>query len=36
MFHEEALTPYYETVPYPENDLHGTFAALKELSQENA
>ena len=36
MFHEETLGPYYETVPYPEKDLHGTFAPLQKLGQENA
>ncbi|MDJ0782122.1 MAG: aldehyde ferredoxin oxidoreductase C-terminal domain-containing protein [Desulfosarcinaceae bacterium] len=30
MFHTEALSPHYGTVPYPEKDLHGTFAALRQ------
>ena len=30
MFHNESLAPHYGTVPYPENDLHGTFAAIRE------
>ncbi len=30
MFHEEALAPFHEAVPYAETDLHGTFAALKQ------
>ena len=30
MFHQEPLSPHYGTVPYPENDLHGTFAAIRQ------
>jgi aldehyde:ferredoxin oxidoreductase len=30
MFHKESLSPHYGTVPYPENDLHGTFAAIRQ------
>ena len=29
MFHNESL-PHYGTVPYPENNLHGTFAAIRQ------
>ena len=34
MFHKEPLAPHYGTVPYPENDLHGTFAAIREKLEE--
>lgn len=34
MFHQEPLAPYNATLPYPENDLHGTFEALRELREE--
>ena len=30
MFHQESLSPYHETVPYPDDDLHGTFAAIRQ------
>jgi hypothetical protein len=30
MFHKESLSPYHETVPYPEEDLHGTLAAIRQ------
>jgi aldehyde:ferredoxin oxidoreductase len=30
MFHNESLSPHYGTVPYPEKDLHGTFAAIRQ------
>ena len=30
MFHQERLSAHYGTVPYPENDLHGTFAAIRQ------
>ena len=28
MFHEEELNSFYKTVPYPTEDLHGTFASI--------
>jgi len=34
MFYQESLSPYYETVPYPEDDLHGTFAAIRQALEE--
>ncbi len=34
MFHKEPLAPHYGTVPYPENDLHGTFAAIRQTLEE--
>lgn len=30
MFHKEPFSPHYGTVPYPQNDLHGTFAAIRQ------
>ncbi len=30
MFHNESLSPHHGTVPYPEVDLHGTFAGVRE------
>jgi aldehyde:ferredoxin oxidoreductase len=30
MFHKESLSTHYGTVPYPEHDLHGTFAAIRQ------
>ncbi len=35
MFHQESLSPHYGTVPYPENDLHGTFAAIRQTLIKN-
>ncbi len=34
MFHEEPLAPFYEAVPYSEDALHGTFAALGQTPEE--
>jgi aldehyde:ferredoxin oxidoreductase len=34
MFHNESLSPHYGTVPYPEDDLHGTFAAIRHTLEE--
>lgn len=34
MFHTEPLSPSHQTVPYPEDDLHGTFAAIRKLLKE--
>ncbi|MDJ0889409.1 MAG: aldehyde ferredoxin oxidoreductase C-terminal domain-containing protein [Desulfobacterales bacterium] len=34
MFHKESLSPHYGTVPYPENDLHGTFKAIRQTLEE--
>ncbi len=34
MFHEEPLTPFYKAVPYAEDDLHGAFAAIRQLREE--
>ena len=34
MFHKESLSPQYGTVPYLENDLHGTFAAIRQTLEE--
>ncbi len=34
MFHQESLSSQYGTVPYPENDLHGTFAAIRQTLEE--
>ncbi len=34
MFHKEPLSPHYGTVPYPENDLHGTFAVIRQTLEE--
>jgi aldehyde:ferredoxin oxidoreductase len=36
MFHNESLSPHYGTVPYPENDLHRTFAAIRETLERQA
>jgi aldehyde:ferredoxin oxidoreductase len=30
MFHKEQLTPHFGTVPYPESDLRGTFAPIRQ------
>ena len=30
MFYRESLFPRHGTVPYPENDLHGLFAAVRQ------
>jgi aldehyde:ferredoxin oxidoreductase len=34
MFHKEPLSPYHGTVPYAENDLHGTFAEIRQTLEE--
>ena len=34
MFHNEPLSPHYGTVPYPDSDLHGTFAAIRQTREE--
>ena len=34
MFHKEPLSPYHGTVPYAENQLHGTFAAIRQTLEE--
>ena len=34
MFHKEPLSPYHGTVPYPENDLNRTFAAIRQTLEE--
>lgn len=31
LFHQEPLRPLHQTVPYARNDLHGTFAVLKQM-----
>jgi len=35
MFHEESLAPFHEAVPYAKEDLHGTYASLKNLDETN-
>jgi hypothetical protein len=30
MFHKESLSPHYGTVRYPDKDLHGTFAEIRQ------
>ena len=34
MFHKESLSPHYGAVPYPDNDLHGTFASIRQTLEE--
>ena len=34
IFHKESLSPQYGTVPYSENDLNGTFAAIRQTLEE--
>ncbi len=34
MFHKESLSQHYGTVPYPDNDLHGTFAAIRQTLED--
>ena len=34
MFYKEPLSPNHETVPYPENDLHGIFSAIRQMLEE--
>jgi aldehyde:ferredoxin oxidoreductase len=34
MFHKESLSRHYGVVPYPDNDLHGTFAAIRQTLEE--
>ena len=34
MFHKEPLSPYHEPVPYPENNLHGIFASIRQTTEE--
>ena len=34
MFHNESLSRRHGTVPYPENELHGTFAAIRQTLED--
>ena len=34
LFHKESLSPHFGTVPYPEDDLHGTFSAIRQTLEE--